>query len=164
MEKHKILWVQDEFCGPMTGVVSYNDELLWFSRVNIPQIISSTDINPDETEDRNNYTYSLYRLSPEKMDSLWLNHQDYCEKTGAPLHHGDPHKLKRKIRKIVKDPPEKLVPKDKEYVELEHRAIMDHTTYTHITNTIDVKGEFVITINEKEFSNYSVSRRVEVEN
>src|SRR5690349_6253726 len=86
-----ILWVHDNFDGPMNGLCYLNDNIedpLWFSRLYIDQV----------TEPRNEQEYALYRLPnlPEVEDL----HQRYCLETGAPLKHGDPIRMKRRNRRM----------------------------------------------------------------
>lgn len=82
MNQAKILWIQDEFDGPINGIVEYNNEKLWFSR-NESNVLDSKVSKPEEI-------YSLYRLDNETLNRLEKYHMEYCRVTGNPLNHGDP--------------------------------------------------------------------------
>lgn len=171
MSQAKIIWVQDEYNGPMNGLVDYNGEKLWFSRMNNPDIISSTEIPVpfinEESEDETSKieperNYILSRISDNDMAAITANHISHCENTGAPLNHGDPIKIKRKTQ-AVKMPTEvakTLVPEGQEdiEVELEPRAMVAIKQYDHTIVPGSITGEFVANIKETEFSNYLVPR------
>lgn len=173
MSQAKILWVQDENEGPMNGLAEYNGEKLWFARMSNPSVISSTDVpvpyvsseveaEDEETENLADRIYMLYRLSPNDMLSVSLNHIEHCDKTGAPLNHGDPIKIKRKT-KATKMPTEviqSMVPEGKDEVEvkLERRSMAAVKQYDHKVVPSLVTGELVTTIKQSEFSNYLVPR------
>lgn len=171
MSKAKILWVQDEYEGPMNGLAEYNGEKLWFSRMSNPLIISSTEVpvpyvnselEKNEIDNLADRLYMLYRLSSSDMVSVVMNHVEHCEKTGAPLNHGDPVKIKRKT-KATKMPTEviqSIIPQGKEEIELEveRRSMAAVKQYQHSVVPSSITGEHVATIKQSEFSNYLVPR------
>ena len=174
MSQVKIIWVQDEYDGPMNGIVEYNNEKLWFSRVNNPAIISSTEIPvpyiSNETDDCQlelERTYVLSRLNNNDMIAITNNHIAHCEKMGAPINHGDPIKIKRKVQsnKISNEAIQSMVPEGKSDVELqvESRALVVIKQYDHSIVPGSISGEYVTTIKESEISNYNVPRTFIVE-
>lgn len=133
MSQAKILWVQDDFDGPVNGVVEYNGEKLWFARVENPSVVSSTDVPVPETKKEKasteksgkeeesdsdddwdepadediEYTmrsFQLLRLEPSLLQAVTDNHIEYCKATGAPLNHGDPIKPKVKVVSVKATP------------------------------------------------------------
>ena len=177
MSQAKILWVQDEYEGPMNGLSEYNGEKLWFSRMSNPSIISSTEIpvpyvnsDVENTSDENlsDRLYKLYRLNPTNMFAVSMNHVQHCEITGAPLNHGDPIKIKRKT-KATKMPTEviqSMIPEGKQDIELEveHRSMAAVKQYDYNIVPALVTGELVGIIKQSEFSNYLVPRRCVMDN
>lgn len=137
----KILWVQDEYDGPMNGLAEYNQEKVWFSRMNTPT-------------DR---MYELYRLSEQMLIDVTNNHICHCDKTGYPLNHGDPFKIKRR-NKGTKISTEVFQGQDEIEVELERRSMSIVKKYEHFIIPSDVKGELITTIYESDFNNYLVPR------
>lgn len=139
----KILWVQDEYDGPMNGLSEYNEEKVWFSRID-------------------NRMYHLYRLSEQMLIDVTNNHICHCDKTGSPLNHGDPFKIKRrsKANKISTEAFQSIVPSGKDEVELEveRRSMSLVKQYDHIIVPANVKGELIIIIKESDFTNYSLPR------
>lgn len=164
MQSATILWVQDDYDGPVNGMVEYNGEELWFSRVNTPQFkvdISQTINDNLESKER---TYILYRLSKELFQVVTENHLLHCEETGSPKNHGDPVKIKRK-KGVVKMKPEvmkTLVSPDKEEIEAEPRSLAGIKIFGHKISPDQVTGEFITCIKETAFSNYLVPRRCEM--
>lgn len=133
MSQPTILWVQDESDGPVNGLVNYQDEKLWFSRSTI-----------DESGVR---LYNLYRLSEDNLNLITLNHVNYCEDTGAPLHHGDSYKIKSR----------KATPNKGSGV----RCMLSSNEFQHLIVPSDVTGELVTTIKETDFLNYHVPHMCE---
>lgn len=133
MDTVKILWVHDEFNGPMNGLAEYNNDKVWFERLN----------DDKESEERN------YKL--KKVDALYItdvlenNHKLFCEQTGAPLNHGDPIKINRK------------------HISSNKNTMITTKTFTHAYDPMNIPGEILIVIKESQFSNYFVPRRVEME-
>ena len=94
----KIIWVNEEYEGPMNGVCEFRGEKIWFMRFNTPSIISS-DIIVNRQEEQDDRLYQLYKLDNQSMETLEENHKKYCEETGAPLFHGDARKIFRDRQK-----------------------------------------------------------------
>lgn len=136
----KIIWVQDDFEGPLNGLAEHKGEKVWFARKNNPLIVSSTNVPvPNVEHDNKERTYILYRLSDDDMMLVTKNHEEYCKETGAPLLHGDPIKIKHKEKS------------DKTNIK----------KYNHKIIPSRISGDIIGTIDEKEFENYHVPRRFE---
>ncbi|CAH6420091.1 Hypothetical protein HVR_LOCUS1095 [uncultured virus] len=146
----KILWVHDDFDGPVNGLAEYKGEKVWFERIYL-----------SSEEER---TYNL-----KKVDSLYIedilerNHAAYCEQTGAPLNHGDPLKMKRKIQMVNKVDLTKIIPKGEDSVEVTQRVLSNTKKFTHSYDPQNIPGEIFTTIKQGQFSNYLVPRRIEME-
>jgi hypothetical protein len=174
MAQANILWVQDEYDGPMNGLVEYNGEKLWFSRLNTPSIISSTEIpvpylNTDETTENTDVerTYLLHRLSGDDLILVTENHLAYCEETGAPVNHGDPFVIRSRPKAVRMDVEvaKSLIPEGKEVLETTKRPLGHIKRYDHKIIPGTIKGEFVTVIKESQFKNYLIPRtfqRIEV--
>ena len=174
----RIIWVQDEYNGPMNGLVEYNGEKLWFSRQTEPKFISSTgdvvppvtvDSEEDNREKYNNRLYTLFRIKPEEMELVTSNHNRYCEETGAPVNHGDPVKIRR--RPMIKRPESELVkaldPANKDTrpavdVAINMRGLANVKRFDHQIIPSNITGDVIVVVKEREFSNYSVPRTFEV--
>jgi hypothetical protein len=145
MSVAKILWVEEEYDGPINGLAEYENQQLWFSK------ITST------TEER---LYVLYRLDDNLLKVVTENHVLQCKNTGKPLNHGDPFKIKKKssMRKFHVDQIKQLVPDGKDSIELEHRSLSDIKSYTHNIIPSEIKGDIVTILTEKEISNFFVPR------
>lgn len=154
----KILWVQDDFNGPMNGLAEYNGEKVWFSRQTDPNVISSTEVSapyliPDQ-EDCKNRSYSLFRLTPENLDAVIANHIKYCEEMGAPLNHGDPIRMQGK--QVVKRLPAEKNAK----VPLKMKTMEQIKRFNHNIIPSEIVGEIVAAVKESDFVNYHVPHRV----
>ena len=132
----KILWVNEEYDGPMNGVADYKGEKVFFVRLGTPSIISSSEVIISSNGEESDRLYQLYKIDEESMSTLEENHRDYSEKTGAPLNHGDPRKVKQRK-------------KGTEVTKFVHNLPRN------------VQSEYVTTITESEFSNYFVPNRLE---
>lgn len=86
----RILWVQDEYNGPLNGLLEYDGEKLWFTRDDV-EIDSEKHYATERSE-----TYTMHRLDSVLLEIVTNNHTKYCEETGAPLNHGDPIRLRRR--------------------------------------------------------------------
>ena len=145
----EILWVQDEFDGPVNGVMKYNDDILWFSRVQLPFTESVKRV-----DDR---TYILTKLDDETMKLVEEDHRNYCEQTGAPLKHGDPFKLRRK--EVIEKPNIKdLIPNGDDSVELDKRSMLNVKVFTYRYDPANLCGKYITTIKESQITNYAVPR------
>lgn len=76
MQSAKIIWVQDEVDGPVTGMCLYNGEKCWFRRL--------------DTDPTGNL-YGIYSLTEEQVRLLDEAHVELCKTLGRPLLHGDPY-------------------------------------------------------------------------
>ena len=130
----KILWIQDEFEGPVNGLADYNGESLWFKKV----------------ADK----YELLQLTHEDLEAVISNHKEWCAVTGAPLQHGDPHRIKRTLanhphqnKNKQELPKPKLEPMSTVHIH-KHKIIPSAVTGTLIT-----------TINSSQFSNFNIPRQ-----
>ena len=141
---------------------------------NNPTIISSTEIPVpyinNETDDSQlelERSYVLSRLNENDMIAITNNHIAHCEKTGAPVNHGDPSKFRRKVQtnKISNESIKSMVPQGESEVELEvePRALVVIRQYDHIVVPGSISGEYVTTIKESEITNYNVPRTFVVE-
>jgi len=169
----KILWVQDELDGPKNGLVDYQGDSLWFSRIDIPPTISSTNIpvpllTQESTLDVPSLPivpierfYSLHKLDTNTMQNVVENHTRYCKETGSPLLHGDPFIITKKSKSTVP-----LVPLPKsEPIDLTNpilRSMGNIKIYNHAFVPSDVVGEVIALISESEFTNYKVPRRCQI--
>lgn len=181
MSNPRILWVQDDYEGPMNGLVEYNGEKLWFSRQVTPKIVSSTEVPPpepvnesDNNEDEKqkclNRIYTLVRLSPEHMELIVKNHERYCAETGNPLNHGEPIIMRRKSN-MIKRPQSKLTktldPTNKDTrsavdVPVKMQGMGNMKEFIHQVVPSQLTGEIVTTIKEADFENYLVPRTFKV--
>lgn len=106
MSSLKILWVQDDFNGPINGLVSYNGENLWFSKIEKPPMVSSTDIPiPKMVESMNNQSSNSQSkeesVSQQKKeaesDDEWddpVDEEDSVEERSFTLYRLAPETLK----------------------------------------------------------------------
>ena len=145
----KILWVHDDFGGPVNGLAEFNGQKVWFSRMEVPFIDDTTD--DLSLKDR---SYILTALSDDTLEMVEKDHIEYCEKTGAPLFHGD-------IRKIEKADLKEIIPKEEEGVEVDPRLLANVTVFNHTYDPNNISGTYLAFISEKEFENYLVPQRVE---
>ena len=163
----KILWVQDEFEGPVNGLAEYKGEKVWFARIDgvtvpsslyAPPIISSTDV-PVPIDEIPNYEkhYCLSRLTDECLKEVTLNHLRHSEETGSPLNHGDPIKIRR--RAMVNKMKTPIVQEDE---NMTIRSLGKITTYNHKVNPQNIRGEYFDTIKESQFTNFMMPHRVEM--
>lgn len=162
-ESVKILWVHDEFEGPMNVLAEYKGEKVWFNRVDtraLPSVVSSTDV-PVPSEGR---TYTLKRIDPNYLERvLEHNHKGYCEETGAPLFHGDPTKIRKRVKTINKMDIAKAIPPGEETLEVTQRTLSSVKKFEHIYDPLCVPGEVITTVKEMDFVNYLVPHRIEIE-
>ena len=135
----EIVWVQDEFNGPMNGMCIYENKKCWFSRMSFE--------GTEESE------YEIYKLDEDVIENIEREHKEYCETTGSPLLHGDPHIITRN----------KFMRKGEEEVgKVEKRSLLEVKKYEYKINPMSVCGEKVGTIKQKCFVNYFLPRRVEI--
>jgi hypothetical protein len=164
-QKMKILWVHDDFEGPMNGLGDYQGEKVWFSRSLIPVTISSTDVPIEKNGDsdvQSMRVYALTRLSAELLSNIEENHVAYCNQTGAPFNHGDPIKIRRKTQ-INKMDLSKIIPEGEDGIDATHRTLTHVKVYNHTYDAQSIFGEYVTTIKESDITNYFVPRRVLLE-
>lgn len=154
----QILWVYDDFDGPMTGLLQYNDENLWFNRViELSDIINTNDNNSENVVRK----YNLMRLNSDFLKEIKIDHEEYCKQTGAPLNHGDPRIIKKRPQ-ITKYDYEKIN-QNGEDMEATFRSLMNVKLIEHKYNTMNICGEFVATINESDIINYFVPHPIKIE-
>lgn len=134
-----ILWVQDEFNGPMTGLAEYNNQKVWFSRI----------------DDKRKY--NLISLTNELISQLENNHQKYCKETGAPLKHGDSHQIIRTVKQETKENLSLCADENGEVIG-SFRGLSVIKRFEHNLPVID--GNIITTINENEFTNYYVPHKI----
>jgi len=161
----KILWVHDDFEGPMNGLAEYQGEKMWFSRSLIPIAISSTDVpvgDSETCESRSMRVYALTRLTPETLCRVEENHVAYCNETGSPFNHGDPIKIRRR-KQMVKMDLSKIIPEGEDGVDATQRSLAYVKVYNHTYDPQNIFGEYVTTIKETDIINYFVPRRVEMD-
>lgn len=158
MSRPRIIWVQDEYDGPVNGLAEYNGEQLWFVRQSNPPMISSTEIQlPEQEHDYANRLYTLFRLTPNNLELVVNNHVEYCKETGAALNHGDAIKARRVLN--VKRP---LAPELKGDVKMTAKGLDDVKMFTHQLVPSEITGEVITTVKESEFVNYYVPRTLEI--
>lgn len=154
-----ILWVNEEYDGPMNGVAEFNGNKLWFVRFNTPSIIPSDIIVSIGTQEYDRL-YQLYSVDEESMKVLVDNHERYCTETGAPLNHGD----SRKVKQLRKD--------NLPILGRDHEPTGETIQKTTFSKPFEIKkfihnlpkniqAEYVSTVRESEFSNYLVSHKLE---
>jgi len=149
----KILWVQDENNGPMNGLAEYNGEKVWFSRVDPSKSLVSPNYN--ETDGKKQETsreYALTRLSDDILKMVVENHIAHCEASGGPTNHGDPIRVRRRPR--MND--QKQTETDAKSPQSLNKVV----TYKHTINPSTIYGEHITNIQESQFTNYLVPRRV----
>jgi hypothetical protein len=156
----KILWVHDDFDGPVNGLALYNGEKVWFTRVQLPFIVESPDEALVKVEEPVR-TYNLSRLSPDDLKFVEDNHLTYCQETGAPLNHGDPMIIKSRAT-VVRPDLKEVIPEGQDSIEVETemRTLISVKQYHHRYDPNQVDGEFICCVKETDFINYRVPRRV----
>jgi hypothetical protein len=187
MSHIKILWVQDEYDGPMNGLAEYNGRNVWFSRLNTPSIISPriskifpaeetmsplpteipipyTNVEISEEQSATDRSYLLHRLTENDMKLVIENHQDHCHETGAPVKHGDPHqiRIRPQITRMDAEVAFASIPKDETVLKVSQRPLGCVKQYVHKIVPGGIKGEFVAIVKESEFMNYNVPHTVSV--
>jgi len=145
----KILWVNEEYDGPMNGIAEYDGTKTWFVRLNTPSIITSHIIVSTIGNGGSDRLYQLFKIDEDSMKTLEDNHIRYCEETGAPLNHGDSRKTKHTRQKSTVESEVVLKQKPSEMKKFIHDLPRN------------VQSEYITTIRESEFSNYLVSHRLE---
>lgn len=147
----KILWVHDDFNGPMNGLAEYEGEKVWFDRVS----------NEEQSEER---SYTIKRVDATLIECvLEPDHKDYCEIIGAPLKHGDPIKVKRSRQMVTKMDIASAIPPGEESLEVQPRVLSQTKRFVHRYDPQCLPGEIITTIKESQFTNYFVPRRIEME-
>ena len=163
-KKIKILWVHDEFEGPVNGLAEYGGEKLWFSRSSVPRMVSSTNVpveNGQSLDLTQTRTYTLTRLTPELLSCVENNHIAYCNETGAPLNHGDPIKI-RKRKQVVKADLSKIMPDGEDGIDATQRSLANVKMYNHTYDPQNIFGAYVDTVMEQDIINYHAPRRLEI--
>lgn len=146
----EILWVHDDFNGPMNGLCMYEGKKCWFSRTSEVIVTSS-----DSTE---NSDYNIYKLEEDFIQRLEDEHREYCRISGAPLAHGDPRIIKRHTCVEKSLPPTAV---ESGGFDVEKRSLLNVEKYEYKINPMNVSGEKIGEIKQKCFSNYYLPRRVE---
>lgn len=169
MSSALILWVQDEYDGPINGIAEFCGEKLWFSRMDTVPLTEIAVLSTEENISSSNTqrVYVLYRLTDEMMEAVTNNHLLHCEETGAPKNHGDPIQIRRKqkVSKMKPEVMERLIPDGQDVekgIEAEHRPLAGVKTYGHKIIPSSVTGEIVKLLLESEFTNYFVPRCCEL--
>lgn len=154
----KILWVHDDFEGPMNGIALYNNEKVWFSRLEAPFMVSSTETPLPQPLNR---MYKLIRLDEKTLQKVEDDHLAYCKETDAPVYHGDPYKIRR-TTPMNKMDFSKLPPLEKpeEGYNCNNRSMLGMKKFDHSYNPLDITGEFLLAVKESAFSNYLVPHRL----
>lgn len=147
----EILWVHDDFNGPLNGLCLYEGNKCWYKR--------TTDVQIDSSESTENSEYNIYKLTDNLLEQIENEHKEYCKITGAPVAHGDPHIIKRNTRVERRTP---TTPKtSEEEIEVQRRSLLTVEKYEYKMNPMNISGELIATIKQKCFSNYYLPRRVE---
>ena len=152
-DKVKILWVHDEFEGPLNGLAEYHGDKVWFNR----SMISPTDHSSCRL-------YTLLKLEENTLKMVEENHVKYCNETGAPLNHGDPLKIRRKqyISKVdLSKFATEINPKDNSF-DATQRVLTSVNVFNHTFNSQGIFGHYTATIKETDFSNYFVPHQIEI--
>lgn len=131
-----IEWVYDYGVGPNSGVLRYEDRQFWFKK---------------NSEDG----YDLFIVDDNLLKELLEDHLEFCECTGYPKMHGDPHTVPRKnmINRMVF--PE-------EGVEVKPRPMLGIQVYTRKINSSTIPKEFYKTIEMSEIINYDCPRDIQI--
>jgi hypothetical protein len=113
----------------------------------------------DEKSNSDERAYALYNL--RNLDDVQLMHERYCSKTGAPLLHGDPVKIKRNRQLVKKIDYSQF--KEGEEIEGEKRALCRLTQFDYEFDpmSVEIGEELVCIVKESQFENYNIPRRVE---
>jgi hypothetical protein len=149
-----ILWVYDDIDGPYSGLATYRGNNVWFSRITIPPMVSSTDIPVGESSsDSSERMYQLLTLSPSFLQEVRNDHIQYCQSVGYPINHGDAYQV-RKPQLVIKQPTGAM--------EVEPRALVQvrNVVRQHSSNEILSRGQLVTTITESDFDNYYLPRQI----
>lgn len=155
-------WVFMENSGPVNGVALMNNEYVWFSRVNAPSVISSTDISvPEVTIESTEINYLIFKISDEDREKLWQDHLAKCEKTGEPKKHGDPyriaHPLTRNKTNITKLNPSNL----KEFSGFLKGMSSNDVSHRCQIAWNSISGTYLGHVTQSQFTNFFVPRVVE---
>jgi len=144
---YKILWIHDQFNGPVNGLATdSNDIKLWFRR---------TSNDTDKL-----HTYEILQIDPEILEIVENDHAKYCLESGKPLLHGDPVQIKKK-EITTKVDFSTIKPENKEGFEIVKKSLVTTNTYNHVYDPNDITGLVIDKISAKEFSNYHVPHRLE---
>lgn len=156
----KILWVHDDFDGPVNGLALYHGEKVWFARTQLPFIVESPDQPLVKTEEPTRI-YNLTRINPIHLELIEDDHIAYCQETGAPLCHGDPLIIKSRPQ-VLRPDLKQIIPEGEDSIELKPtvRSILSVKQYSHQYDPNVIDGEFVCAVKETDFSNFNVPRRV----
>lgn len=155
----EILWVQETFEGPKSGMCKYQDQELWFVRLDPPKIQSSTDIVISNTDIKydTDFKYILFKLDSETYDLVNSEHIRYCQETGKPLKHGDSYK--RQENKIIQPMDKSTI--GEEGLEVSNRGMYNIKNFTYKYSPSNIIGEYVTTITKQRFSNLYVPHKIE---
>lgn len=129
-----ILWVHDDFDGPVNGMASYEGKEVWFCRTVLPGVVSSTDIKTPNVIDLKR-EYKLFDLQPDIAKKLTEIHDEYADLMGYPKRHGDGFSLKKSVTVAVKK-------------------------FEHGYDPNAINGTYIKTIKEEDFKNYLVAKRL----
>ncbi len=160
----KILWVHDEFNGPINGMAIYNDKKVWFKRKNLMSVKNYREATLDgssfryldnDDHDNDDNLYDLYRLPENIIQILEKEHAEYCERTGKPLNHGDitnRNKINIKTATQVDNSSNSLPQSMLEVINFNPKVD---------PSSVHIAGELIVeNINESQFSNYYVPRQI----
>lgn len=149
-----ILWVYDDIDGPYSGLATYRGENVWFSRITIPPMVSSTDIPVGESSsDSGERMYQLLNLPPSFLQEVRNDHIQYCQSVGYPINHGDAYQTRKPQLVIKHHTPD---------MEVEPRALVQvqHVSRRYSSNEILARGQLITSIAECDFDNYYLPRQI----
>ena len=72
----EIIWVNNYYNGPLSGVCHHQDDFYWFSCNNLAEIMTSSDYDKEKRK------FSLYKLSEEEREHLAQEQQRFEETIG----------------------------------------------------------------------------------
>lgn len=152
-----IKWVYHYMDGPFNGMADYQGNPVWFSRLERPPVVSSTDV-PVHTitisdDNLNERIYQLIRLDEQTLRRAQADHELYCQNTGMPLTHGEPMSTTGKPTIIRTD-------NSSSNKNSSLRSMITIREHQRSFNPQNIVGEEVTVVPESAFTNYNVPHKL----
>jgi hypothetical protein len=153
-EQVKILWVRDQYFGPVNGLAQYQGNKVWFRRVEDeytrPKERSSNDYNNEDKiyPDVKKYSFELLQLDESILAGVEADHEEYCKLTGMAAQYGEAHKINL---------PAQVEPKEEEN---KWRGLGRVAVHKFKYNPQQIQGKVIAKIQAEQISNYLVAHEV----